>query len=310
MDCIRIIIENITTFVLRNEIVSILFLVVYMGAIIGIIKQILLRKCNRLPKLFAVLLSFSLAFGAYKKVSYLMDTWLVFQISDKCYATENRIEDKIVTPSLINEGGSASAYKELVRIYQRTEDTSYLKGLIKNQLSLIYDNVEMAQDSAKVEIWCLKDTQWKYKEKHKGQNGNEIEWFDDFDVRNIIAQLRHPTYWLTRLTSAKYLMNKQYLEKVKNIEENFELLKDGDYAKIMYENLVFLITKDSSLSVRKSALDTFIFWACLGEEANNGCRNKFTPNNIYNFDISGEQWEKKIVENFNKTIGLRIENYE
>jgi len=308
MNCVRIIIENITTFVLGNEMISILFLVVYVGAIVAIIKQIRKRKCNHLFKSFAVLLSFSLAFAAYKNVSSLMDTWLVLQISDKCYATENKIENNVIIPSLINEGGSASAYMELVRIYQRTKETSYLKKMIKDQLNMIYSNIERTQGYARVELACYKNTQWKHKEKHKGGEWSQIEWIDDFDVRNIITQLKEPNYWQTRLTASKYLTEKKYLEQVKNNEENFELLKGGDYARMMYENLVYLIMKDPSLSVRKAALDVFTFWTCLGDETNNSCRSKFTPNNIYNFDINGEQWKKAIVENFDKTIGLGIEN--
>jgi len=128
-----------------------------------------------------------------------------------------------------------------------------------------------------------------------------------FFYRSIIAQLRESNYWLTRLTSSKYLTEKQYIEKVKNNKENLGLLRDRDYAKSMYKNLVSLIEKDPSLSVRKSALDTFAFWACQEDKDENSCRSKFTPDSIYNFDVSGEQWKKEIVDNFNKTIGLRIE---
>ena len=76
----------------------------------------------------------------------------------------------------------------------------------------------------------------------------------------------------------------------------------------MYEKLVSLIRKDFSLSVRKTALDTFAFWACLEDGSKDDCRSEFVSNNIFNFDIDAERWRKEIIENFNKTLGLDIEN--
>lgn len=308
MTVIRAIIENITTFLLRNEIISILFLAVYVGVIISVIQQIWSGKCGLVLKSLIVILSVSLAFAAYRKVSRLMDTWLVLQISGECYATKNKNISNVVTPTLINEGGSANAYLELVRIYQRTEETSYLKKMIKDQLNLIYNNIERAKRHAKVEVCCHSNTQWTYKEKHEGKTCIRIEWEDDFDVTNVIAQLREPNYWQTRLTTAVYLTNKQYLEQINNTVKNFNLLKRNNFAEIMYNNLVYLIKNDPSLSVRKSALDAFSFWACLGNGSGDDCKNSFFKNHIFNFDMNLEQWKTKVIDNFNKIIGINVQN--
>lgn len=303
MNFVSVIIENTTSFLVKNEIIRVLFLIVYLGTIIAIVKQIFLRKCSLVVKSIGILLSFSLAFGAYIKVSRLMDTWLVLQISDECYATENRNFLNVVSPALINEGGSASAFMELVRIYHRTDETSYLKKMIENQLSHIYSNIERAKSYADVQVCCHSHTQWYYQNPVKGVSCKQIEQESEFDVTNVIAQLREPNYWQTRLTTAKYLTNKNYLETVRNNEKNFELMRGGDYAKMLYDNLIYLIKTDPSLTVRKSALDTFTFWVCLEDKSSN-CSNFFSSNNIYNFELNGGQWEKKIVDNFNRTIGL------
>jgi len=315
MNCGQIIIENlriiselVIAFLCGNVMVSLLFLLVCLGTICAGIRQIWLRKYNHLFKSLAVLLSFSLAFGVYKNVSYLMDTWLVFQISNKCYATGSKIEDNVVTPSLINEGGNVSAYIELVRSYNRTKESSPLKKVIKNQLDFIYNNVKRAQRYAEIGLWHEKNTKWKHKEIWVNKQGKKTERNNDFDVRNIILQLEEPNYWRTRLTAAKYLINKKYLKEVRQNKANLELLEGGNYAVLMYKKLMGLIERDPSLIVRVTALDTFVFWACSGDDVDDSCRSNFISDRIYNFDVIGKNWKEDIVKNFNETIGLKTEN--
>jgi len=298
------IIKSITDLVLNDVFIYPLFLAVYIILIVLIIRTLLKREFNPLKKLLITLLTTLLAFGAYIKVSHTLDTWLVLEISDRCMATENRTKNGIITPFSINEGGNATAYMELVKIYGEAKKDSDLKEMVRNQLGQIHDNVERAISYVTVQISAYNNTKWEYKENHKGLAYKKIEAINDFDVTSIIKQLLEPNYWQTRLTSAKYLREIQYLKEIKNNEHNLELLKGKDYAKLMFNNLIDGITEDRSLSSRKAALDTFVLWACLYEGNDSDCKSKFMPGATYNFDFNTTIWKTKIIENFNKTLGL------
>lgn len=273
-------------------------------------KQIFKSVSNKEKRDFIIgILTFMIAYLAYFKANEFLDTWLLFQISDRCLAANIKINEETgrIYPVFINQGGDSLAYESLVGKYNDSIDKN-LKNKMAKHLLKIYENIASVENYFQEEYFTVNRT------NHKGSWTFNREWpfetWDEFDIPNVIEQLRHPTYWTTRARCAKLLQNAEYLKDKKGVnKENLGRLKDYDWAR-MFDNLIKNIQGDYSLIVRKESLDTYKLWVCSVLKDNvskQKCENKFVSDNIYHFESAVEDWQKnrtKIVGEFKRNSGI------
>ena len=267
------------------------------------------------PALFTLLI----AYAVYIKASDFLNISALFQVSDRCLVQDIKINEEsgAVYPIFINQGGDALAYEELVRDYN--ENNTELKERYGKQLLKIADNITSSDQYFQGPYFLVcrnrNKGSWEFNTLGKVDMcwGMGTEEWDEFDVPNVIEQVRHPTFWLTRAKAAKLLQNVKYLKSIKIINKaNLKRLKDYGVEK-MFENLIWNIRFHNSLIVRKISLDTYKLWACMdgvekGEDGNlqKSCM-KFNRYDIYEFTKFSNHWEKYkdgILKNFKRNIGL------
>lgn len=260
------------------------------------------------PSFFALVI----AFGVYLKVDDILKAHYLLQISDRCIAAEVDTSN-ILFARFTHQGGDAFAYEKL--LYNLDNSNGEFRNDIKNQLVKIYGNLESLDEYFKTSAFPVcrsNSTSWIYKypqEKKEGKCQTE-EWIE-FDVVNVVDQLRHPKQisWGTRAKAAKLLQN---IESLKVLDPaNLEIIKNFNWERL-FDSLIWNINHDHSLIVRKISLDTYKIWACINVERiqdKQQCENRFLKDGVYNFQATVNHWSEsenklKVVDNLIKFFKL------
>lgn len=263
------------------------------------------------PALFTLLI----AYTAYVKANDFWERSILFQMSDRCLVKDIKLNDETgrIYPIFINQGGDALAYEELVRQYNKSGGE--FREAIQKVLLKIHNNIQYSDEDFRKEYFevcrSLNKGAWTFNVSADTNRcwGAGAEKWDEFDVPNVVSQVRHMTFWTTRARSAKLLQNLDYLKDKRNFNEaNWQKLKEYMW-EAMFQKLVENISSDSSLIVRKISLDTYKLWVCLDKNGQEKqlCENRFILDNVYNFEVAVEDWENnkpEILSNFKRNIGL------
>ena len=265
------------------------------------------NRSERIKKFTIAIFSLLMAYLAYINVGNFLDEWLLFQLSDRCLVSSIKIDEKNrqIYPVFINQGGDAFAYNELVQKLNRTKNKNIRKKL-KQQLLKIYQGMSIAEDVFDKNLITVNRTNNKGSWTFNNPN-SFYELNNDFDVFNIIDQVRHIKFWTTSAQCAKFLQNDEYLKDKKNFNnDNISRLREYDWEK-MFKNLTYNIGNHPSLMVRKISTDTYTLWACPDGKKKASCEDKIFNNKIYYFNNAITHWEKnrkKILNNFHQNIGV------
>ncbi|MCD4779489.1 MAG: hypothetical protein K8S27_02920 [Candidatus Omnitrophica bacterium] len=261
------------------------------------------NKSERIKKFTIAIFSLLMAYLAYINVGNFLDEWLLFQLSDRCLVSSIKIDEKNrqIYPVFINQGGDAFAYNELVQKLNKTNDKKLQQQLLK-----IYQGMSIAEDVFDKNSITVNRTNNKGSWTFNNPNPFD-ELKNDFDVFNIIDQVRHIKFWTTSAQCAKFLQNDEYLRDKKNFnKDNIARLREYDWEK-MFKNLTCNIENHPSLMVRKICTDTYMLWACPDGKKRTNCEDMIFKDKIYYFDNAIIHWKKnrkKILNNFHKNIGV------
>jgi hypothetical protein len=251
-------------------------------------------------------LTLCVAWAVYMKAISLLEINSLHQISDRCLATrlkEDVLENgvRLVHPDLINDGGDAIAYEQLVKNYK--DSSGDLKREIRKYLTRINGNLDSAEATfPKMQVQRPPESKWYPK--------SIDENYPDFNIKNVIEQTQHGTYWMTRAESVRLLRNKNYILNYNKLpQSNRDILNSlKDWEAVLFGNIIKRVAIDNSLIVRKMALDTYKQLVC--DEDSKECKFQckgFIEEDIYYFDRAVQHWEKnkiEILESFRKKIAI------
>ena len=176
-----------------------------------------------------------------------------------------RLGDK--TKWYLMDGGDYKSYHSLWEIMSQNDNS---KGFARDELSRINDSLRLSYSSvAKIPL-CKSG-------RNIGSRCLEVETKDDFRVSNVVSQLFHPTYWVSRAKSA-YLL--QFLT-----QEMMEKDSSVTWEKVLDSlDKVFAPSPDNknNLLARYMAWEAFRKHTCFADE-----------NELFNAETTSKWWDNQ-----------------
>lgn len=149
-------------------------------------------------------------------------------------------------------GGDYASY---LKLWSLRDHKDFPQSFIEDQLQRVNSVLRLANSTVRRIPLC----------KHGKNIDNrclEMETEEDFEVKNVVSQLSHPQYWVSRVKSA-YLLHFLTPEKMQKSGISWETVLDALYVAFSGANEIH---KNDNLLVRYMAWESFRKYTCFADE--------------------------------------------
>ncbi len=151
-----------------------------------------------------------------------------------------------------SDGGDYASYQELWNLKHQNNP---LHSFVEDQLLRI-NSVLRLSNSTVARIPLCKNN------KNIGNRCLEVEMEADFDVNNVVAQVSHPTYWVSRAKAA-YLLHFLTFQMMRRDQVSWAAVLDSLYASFSGSTDTH---KNNNLLTRYMAWESFRKHTCFADE--------------------------------------------
>ena len=150
------------------------------------------------------------------------------------------------------DGGNYDSYQEL---WDLKHGNNPLQPFIEDQLRRVNSVLRLANSAVRRIPLCKNN-------RNIGNRCLEVETEADFDVNNVVAQMSHPLYWVSRAKSA-YLLHFLTFEMMEKSGVSWKAVLEALYAAFAGTNEIH---KDNNVLVRYMAWESFREHTCFADE--------------------------------------------
>jgi hypothetical protein len=167
-----------------------------------------------------------------------------------------------------SNGGDYDSYQKLLSLRGQN---NFPQSFVEDQLQRVNSVLRLANSTVSRVPLCKNN-------KNIGNTCLEVETEEDLEVNNVVAQLSHPSYWVSRAKSA-YLLHFLTPEMIQKSGTSWGAVLDALY---MVFSGASEMHKNNNLLIRYMAWESFRKYTCFADE-----------NELFDVQKASAWWEDK-----------------